>query len=553
MQPAHGLWARAVEDHLTSTTEGGEYYRDLRDHLEALRAAGKLVEIDAPVNKDTELHPLVRLQFRGLPESERKAFLFSNVVDGSGRKYDAPVVVGLVAGSRDIYALGMQCAPDEIDATWKLAQTNPVKPRTVETGPAQEVVTYREDFGDDGGLAALPIPISTPGFDNAPYTTASHWVTVDPDTGQHNVGNYRGQIKSADRIGCFNGGVQHLRLHWEKYRKLGKPMPAAVVIGVPPSISYTAVSKIPEGVEEYEVAGGIAGAPVELVRCKTNDLLVPAQAEIVIEGVIPTDQLEPEGPFGEFVGYVAKSEMAFFMDVHCITHRADPIYVSFISQYPPSESSMLRKVAREGILFKQFTADAGFDNVKAVVIHESTSSWGVIVVQVADPEPGQGFKMLDAFLDKMEQFGKLLILVDEDIDPHNLESVMWAASFRMQPDRDTRIVTIKEQPLDPSVAAPSSDEARDVRRTGESRSKLLFIDATRKWAYSPTSLPRQEHMERAVALWEELGLPDLNLKTPWYGYELGFWPEHQASMAQLAVEGRYFETGEEAVGRRLDL
>jgi UbiD family decarboxylase len=520
------------------------YYRDLREHIQALRDHDLLVEIDHPVNKDTELHPLVRLQFRGLPESERKAFLFTNVVDSSGRRYGFPVAVGLVAASRRIYALGMQCSPEEISDRWRFAQSNPVAPVVVENAPVHEVVLEGDALRASGGLGALPVPISTPGFDNAPYTTASHWVTRDPDSGLYNVGNYRGQVKSEDRLGCFTAAAhQHLKLHWQKYRDRGEPMPVAVVIGVPPSISYTAVSKIPKDVEEYAVAGGLAQHPVELVRCRTNDLLVPANAEIVIEGVIPTDQLEPEGPFGEFPGYVAKGALASYMDVTCITHRRDAVYVSFISQFPPSESSMLRKVGRESILRKQLTVDAGFSNVTDVAIHESAASWGLIVIQVAKPTPGQGPAMLAAFLEKMEQFGKMLVVVDDDIDPHDAESVNWAIAFRMQPGRDTQVVPIVEQPIDPSVASPADGDARAFGTDAPSRSQLLFIDATRKWPYPPTSLPRQEHMEQAVALWSSLGLPELKLRRPWFGTDLGFWPADHEQMAELAVQGRHFETG----------
>jgi 4-hydroxy-3-polyprenylbenzoate decarboxylase len=154
---------------------------------------------------------------------------------------------------------------------------------------------------EHGGLEEFPIPISTPGFDNAPYFSAGNWVSKDPETGIYNVGNYRGMVKSQTRVGCDNFLPQHLRTHREKYKAMGKSvMPAAAVIGPTPNIGLVAVTKLPYETDEYAVAGGIAGAPVELVRCKTVDLLVPAHAEIVIEGEIPTDTLEKEGPFGEY-------------------------------------------------------------------------------------------------------------------------------------------------------------------------------------------------------------------------------------------------------------
>ena len=353
------------------------YYKDFREYLAVLEEKGKLRRIKRAINKDTEMHPLVRLQFRGGTESERTAFLFENVVDVKGVKYDMPVAVGCMAASKDIYALGMQCAPEEIGAKWGRALVNPIPPTVVSRGPVQEVVHTGADLGNKFGLHSLPIPISTPGFDNAPYTTASHFVSRDPETGTRNLGNYRGQAKSPTRIGCCAG--LGIRAHWRKWKKLGKKeMDAAIVIGVTPNLSYTATARVPEELEEYGVAGAIAGAPVELVQCKTVDLQVPAQAEIVIEGKMSTEELEMEGPFGEFPGFMAQRAMNLFMDVTCITHRASPIYVAFISQFPPSESSVLRGVAREQLVRKFLSVDCKLKGIRQVSLHENTGSWGQI-------------------------------------------------------------------------------------------------------------------------------------------------------------------------------
>src|SRR5262245_6480763 len=184
------------------------YWPTLGKYVEALDTAGKLVRVTTPINKDTELHPLVRLQFRGLPESQRKAFLFENIVDAKGRKYDIPVVVGALAGTSEIYSMGMGCKIEDIPATCIKALENPIPPKVVEKGACQEGVITGEELTRPGcGLGRLPIPISTPGFDNAPYTSASHWVTKHPTTGMHNIGNYRGQIKAENRIGSAPGMV----------------------------------------------------------------------------------------------------------------------------------------------------------------------------------------------------------------------------------------------------------------------------------------------------------------------------------------------------------
>ena len=516
------------------------YYKDFREYLAVLEEKGKLRRIKRPVNKDTEIHPLVRLQFRGCEESQRTAFLFENVVDVKGVKYDMPVAVGCMAASKDIYALGMQCAPEEIGAKWGRALVKPIPPTVVSRGPVQEVVHSGADLGTKFGLHSLPIPISTPGFDNAPYTTASHWVSRDPETGTRNLGNYRGQAKSPLRIGCCAG--LGLRTHWKKWKKLGKKeMDAAIVIGVTPNLSYTATARVPEEVEEYGVAGGIAGAPVELVQCKTVDLQVPAQAEIVIEGKMSTEELEMEGPFGEFPGFMAQRSLNLFMDVTCIIHRTSPIYVAFISQFPPSESSVLRGVAREQLVRKFLSVDCKLKGIRQVSLHESTGSWGLCVVQIDQREGGKGGEVLKAMKGAKHHLSKWVVVVDEDINPQDADAVNWAMSFRVQPKRDTEVIDMYAMPLDPSLYR--SGERIDMTAENMGASALL-IDATRKWPYPPVSLPAQPYMEQALKIWKEEGLPALSLKEPWFGYSMGYWTEEDVEEANLALKGEHFQTGE---------
>jgi 4-hydroxy-3-polyprenylbenzoate decarboxylase len=165
-------------------------YPDLHEHLEALRAKNLLITIDQPVNKDSELHPLVRWQFvGGMPEADRKAFLFNHVIDSHGRKFDMPVLVGAMAGNRAIYSAGMGVAIDQIAARWDQAIAHPIAPVLVTDADCQEVVWMGDDLiGPGRGLDSLPIPISSPGFDAAPTLTATNVITVDPETGVQNMG-----------------------------------------------------------------------------------------------------------------------------------------------------------------------------------------------------------------------------------------------------------------------------------------------------------------------------------------------------------------------------
>ena len=278
-------------------------YPDLHEHILALARENLLVVVDEPINKDTEMHPLVRWQYRGgIPEPERKAFLFTQPTDSKGRRFDCAVLVAGLAANRDVYRIGFGKSLEDIGRIWIKAIADPIEPRRVKNAPCHDLVTSGSELDRDGlALDGLPVPISTPGWDNAPYLSAGHYITKDPDTGIQNVGNYRGQLKAPRRLG-MNPSVElraGIYAHWLKYKARGEPMPCAVVVGCPPAVSYAAVQKMPERLDEVAVAGALVGCPINVARAKTVDLLVPAEAEIIIEGYINTELLEPEAPFGE--------------------------------------------------------------------------------------------------------------------------------------------------------------------------------------------------------------------------------------------------------------
>ncbi len=525
----------------------GNYYRDTREHLAALEEKGKLLRIKRKINKDTELMPLVRWQFRGLEEEDRKAFLFENVVDVKGRHYNMPVSVGTLAASTEIYAIGLNCRSEEIYELWTKAQLHPIQPLTLSSGPVHEVIRQGKDLHEGHGLDMLPVPISTPGFDNAPYLTSANWISKDPATGIVNVGNYRGQIKSPNRVGGLFLN-QHMGQHWRKCLAKGKPLEAAIVVGAIPSVAYAATAKLPYDFDEYRLAGGLAGEPVELVKCVTVDLEVPAAAEVVIEGVIPTDSLEPEGPFGEYTGYLGPRGHSPYMEVTCITHRRDAIYSALISQFPPSESSKIKHVGTEKVIYKYLRFDCGNSSVLDVAIHDEVSGSGqaYCVIKTRKSNDAEVWRALHAAAAFAANYTKICVAVDEDIDMRAPAMINWAICFNVVPDKDVAITKGKTGGLDPSAAPPtaSSEEKRKVEMTA------LLINATRPWPYLPVSLPRKEFMEGAKALWEELGLPTLKPRMPWYGYSLGVWSEEDEEEAQLALRGDHFITGEKARGRR---
>lgn len=522
-------------------------YTNLREHLEKLDQKGLLVRVKREINKDTELHPLVRWQFRSnIPESERKGFLFENVSDAKGKHYDFPVALGVLASSPEIYAVGMRCGVEEIVPKWEQAMANPIDPVEVENGPVHDVVYTGKDLSEAGkDLGMLPIPISTPGFDNAPYTTCSHWMTKDIETGLQNSGNYRGQIKGPTKIGCYNQPGQHFTIHLEKYKEKGLPMDAALVIGGPPVISYATVQKVPYGVNEMAIAGALAGEPIHMVRCKTVDLLVPAEAELVIEGKINTDFYEPEGPFGESHGHMHPRELSPFMDVTAITHRKNMVYISFISQVTPSESSVIKKVGYEPMFLRFLRDQAGIKNVVRVKMHEAmTNLRKVIFIQMREPSEAEAWRALMLAAGFHQGVGKILVAVDEDINIDDLDALLWAISYRCTPHKDIQIIGGQEKGHAPPFHYfKGLTEDRVVFQEGADDSCVL-INATLKTPFPPVSLPKKEYMERAAEIWEELGLPKFEKKFPWYGYSLGQWDEELQEEADLAVRGDHYKTGE---------
>lgn len=528
------------------------YYRDVREHIQALEAKGKLVRIKREINKDTELMPLVRWQFRGLPEEERKAFLFENVVDAKGKKYHSQVLIACYAASRDVYSIGMMCEPHQIVEKLSEALAHPIKPEIVSKGPVHEEIHIGKGLLEHGGLGEFPVPISTPGFDNAPYLSAPNWVSKDPEDGITNIGVYRTMIKSPLRTGINSPPGQDLRTQWEKCRRKGIPLQAAIVIGPTPAVSYVGVVRYPYEMDEYAIAGGIAGEPIKLVKCKTVDIEVPATAEIVIEGELPTDSMEREAPFGEYTGFMGMEFLSPYFNVTCITHRKNPIYTGYISQFPPSESSKIRGIGEEALLFKFLRHDCGIAGVKGVAFHESSGSMGLCVIQLKKNHNAQSWQVLNGAI-TIVAWRKFVIVVDEDVNPHDLDSVTWALSFRVQPDRDIRIVKGMISALDPSTAPPEVPDGDFRRYPPPHGNSAILIDATAKWAYPPVSLPARRFMENARQIWDELGLPELKPKQPWYGYDLGAWTKELEQEAALAVQGEHYKTGEKLAQRRVKL
>ena len=514
-------------------------YNDLQQHIEELRAKGLLQEIDQPIDKDSEMHPLVRWQFvGGMHESERKAFLFTNIVNAKGRKYDIPVLVGGLAANREIYSVGMGCAVEDIQAKWDKAIKHPIPPVVVSNPVCQEVILEGAALQDEGnGLDMLSIPISTPGFDSAPTLTATNVVTKDVNTGVQNMGTYRCQLKAPDRLvvrmATRVGGAGGY-LHYLAWKKAGhKTMPCAVVLGCPPYVAFMGPQKLPIGVDEFDVAGGLAGAPIEISKAYSVDLLVPAQSEIVIEGLIDLEWLEPEAPFGESHGHVALEEFNLPMTITAITHRRKPVIPSYISQVAPSESSVIKKVAYEPLFLNYLKTTLSIKGVKKVSLHEPlTGLLRITIITVEkDMAKTEIWRALYGAAFFKGDCGKICIAVNDDIDPENADALFWAMAYRMNPVHDIQTLDHRGQGHGPKR-----------ENDGEEDSTLL-MDATMKSAMPPLALPTQEYMVHAKKLWESLDLPKLKPQAPWFGYSLGDWSSVWDAAAKRAVDGNYLENG----------
>jgi len=527
----------------TEALQGGPPL-DFQEHLAALDAKGLLLRIDRPINKDTELHPLARWQFQGgLPEQERRAFLFTHVTDAAGRRYDIPVAVGALAASPAIYAVGMGRPVAEIGAAWLNAIAHPIPPVTVSSPRCQEVVITGDDLrGPDGGLKRLPVPISTPGFDAAPYLTATLCVTRDPESGIANMGTYRAALKATDRLGVRMssrvGGAGGY-LHWKKYRARKEPMPCAIVIGCAPVVAFTGPQKLEIDRDEMAVAGGLAGRPIRVAKAASVDLHVPADAEIVIEGLIDPELLEPEGPFGESHGHVALEDFNMSMQVTAITHKRAPVFVSIVSQVTPSESSVMKKVAYEPLFLAHLREQLEVKGIRRVHMHEPlTNLRKVMFLQFAAGTPRtEVWRALHGAANLRADCGKVVVAVSDDIDPENVDGVLWSLAYRANPIEDVHIAPYRSLGHGPKTDVAATDST-------------MLIDATLKHPMPPLALPARAFMERARVIWEELGLPRLAPQPPWHGYDLGDWAAVWAGYARRAVEGAWETTGAETFARR---
>jgi 2,5-furandicarboxylate decarboxylase 1 len=396
-----------------------------RSALRRMLEAGRLRAYEGEADPRLEIAAIMK-KFDG----EDAAILFGDVVG-----HDVPVVGNLLSNKLNCEA-AFGCDFRAIRGFIGRAMGGPLPPVVVERAPAHEEV-HRNGF-DIGAM--LPVLTHTPA-DGGRFITAGVVVARDPDTGVYNASYHRLQLLDAQRTAIRLDYGRHLRLAWERAKAKGEHLPIAVCIGADIALQYTAAtmgSQMPENADEIAVAGGLCGRPLPVAKAVSQDLLVPADSEIVLEGVIRGDQTVLEGPFGEFVGYLANAEDMPIVEVTALTHRRRPVYHA-INGYG-RETIMLRKYVLEASLLKVLGAA-----VPCVVDAEMTAG-GLhrfhAIIQVKKSSPGHEGLQRNAIL---AAFGALkdldlVIAVDHDIDIRDPQDVEYALATRMEASRDLIVV-----------------------------------------------------------------------------------------------------------------
>ena len=421
-------------------------FRDLRDFLAFIERKGQLRRIQAPVDRDLEITEIAdRVMKAGGP-----ALLFENV-----RGFNIPLAIN-VFGSKE--RMGWALGVDEwgelehrIDRLLSLALGPPPKgvmgklqalgeivkvgrigPKEVSSGPCQEVVKTT-----DASLDEFPIMKCWP-EDGGRYITLPLVFTHDPNTGRRNTGMYRLQVFDAKTLGMHwqlhKGGMGHFR---ESVRAQ-KQMEVAIAVGTEPVLTYAATAPLPPDVDEMVFAGFLRERPVEMVRCKTVNVLVPADAEMVIEGTVDPNELRTEGPFGDHTGVYSLADEYPVLHVTAITHKKEPVYASTIVGKPPMEDAFLGKATERlflplirlmipELVDLHLPVDAAFHNFA--------------IASIRKRYPGQARKVMYGIWGLGQlMFSKFVIVVDENVDVQNLREVLWRVGNNVDPSRDIEIV-----------------------------------------------------------------------------------------------------------------
>ena len=467
--------------------------KSMRDFVDDGEKKGLVKRITKEVDWNLELSHIAKLN----EEAGGPALLFENVKD-----YDTPVLTSACTTvERCAYIMGqpLDASLTDLYNAWARLGENLVPPKQVDASAApckENILT-----GDDIDLYKFPVPQWYP-LDGGRYIGTAHFIiTKDPESGWINLGTYRSQLLGKDKIGTQFIKGKHADIMLKKYQAMGKPMPCASVIGCDPLLFILGAARVSAFVSEFDVAGAIREEAVEVVKCETSDLIVPAHAEIIIEGECDADKFMEEGPFGEYTGYYSGvgTDPRNFIDVKCVTHRNNPILWGTTVGRAVTDTHMTMALSYGATLWQQLN-DMKIPGLKAVYCPPEGSGRFLAIISMKQMYPGHADQVLTAAIStEMGAYGlKTVIVVDEDIDPWDIPRVMYALSFRFQPNRSQVIKRGRSTPLDPSLPI----DAREI--TGR-----LLLDATIPYDWKNKPIPIEldpEMVEKVKGRWEELGL-----------------------------------------------
>jgi 2,5-furandicarboxylate decarboxylase 1 len=400
---------------------------DLRGFLEAVRQAGELYEIRREVDPVRELGAVLNAC-----ERSGKAAYFHKV-----KGFDIPVTGALLSAPSRI-ALALDCPAHEVRARMAQATERPI-PAEVrkDRAPCQEVVIEKPDLG------RWPIPTHSP-LDAGPFITAGVVIARDPESGRHNLSYNRMQIYGADRTGISMNLWRHIKGFFDKIEPKGQNLPFCVALGPDPVVMMAAAFRYAG--DEYEVAGALRGAPIPVVRARTCDVLVPASAEIILEGEVLAGERQMEGPMAEFTGHYSGADPKHVAHITRITHRRDPIFQT-MNGGGYEHVSVGNMITREPLL-ERFAKHIS-PRVKAVHLPPYSGGFTAIIA-LENPQPGEAKNVALAAMGAHVNF-KTVIVVDADVDIFDPADVMWALSTRARWDRGfAAIPGAHTNELDPS-------------------------------------------------------------------------------------------------------
>ena len=395
-------------------------YRDLRDFIDRLKKEGELWEIEAEVDPHLELGAICRKTLN----QKGPALLFKNV-----KGYSHSVFANML-GTRKRLALAMETPEENLLKKYidKTALALSITPCLVDGGPCKEVKVTKESFD----LKKLVPQILSNQDDGGPFINYGMVICKDPDTGIRNMGIYRFQMRGGKtRTGIWSREPQHLAVILSKHEAMNKPMDIAIAIGTDPLLYIASqVRELSLNDDEIALASAMKGQQIELVKCETVDLEVPAHSELVLEGRVLPGVREPEGPYGEYPGYYGPVQDFPVVEFQYATHRKDPIYIYTYLGLPPTETHNLATLGMEGGYFNRVKADVA-PLVKDVYCPPDAHTVIVSIKKGYDEQPKHVIYSLLA-----DRMSKTIIVVDEDVNPRDLEQVFWAIANRCHPSRD---------------------------------------------------------------------------------------------------------------------